>query len=432
LAVDQRCLLAVYAHPDDEAFSVAGVFRAYSDAGVKVALVCATRGEGGEIADPALATLATLAEVRERELREACARLGVQQALCLDYFDGTLKDVDQEILTRHVVQLIRTFRPDVVITFGEDGAYGHPDHVAISTATTAAYSRAGDASQFPEQLAAGLAPHAPDHLYHSHFPRSRMLLLDRLVQWLVGHKERFCGGPDFGRALMLLAEETSTLGYTSDHVAVEWYPAGVAVVEQGEPATKLYLILSGEAEVLRDDAEGTPRMLARLGAGTFFGEEGLAYRRPRNAHVVAAENLTCLVFSVGQPTRYAGRGRSANLDLDAVVASSEAAFQAGASTGVDVRDYVDRKIAAIAAHRTQYPISADLLPLAMLQEMMGREYFVRIARQALAPALHQGFIDRTSDEYRAHRAPVRTAELCATSPEASNFPVDVLLHQHHP
>lgn len=371
-------LLGVFAHPDDETFCAGGTLARYAAAGAEVMVVSATRGEAGQIRDAQAATRRTLGLVRERELREACARLGVQRALCLDYFDGTLKDLDQELLARRVVQVIRTFRPDVVITFGEDGAYGHPDHVAISRATTAACRRAGDASDLPEQRAEGLAPHAPSVLYHSQFPRSRMLLRDRLVHWLVGHRERFRGGADFVRALLLLAEETSTLGYTSDHVAVQWYPAGFAVVEQGEPATRLYLILSGEADVLREDADGTRRTIARLGPGAFFGEEGLAYRRPRNAHVVAAENLTCLVLSIGQPTAFAGRGGSANLDLDAVVSSGETGCQARASTIVDVSDYVDRKIAAIAAHRTQYPISTDVLPLAMLQEMMGREHFTRV------------------------------------------------------
>ena len=87
------------------------------------------------------------------------------------------------------------------------------------------------------------------------------------------------------------------LGYVSDHVETNWFPTGFHMVEQGEPATKLYLILSGQAEVLREDANGTLRSLARIGPGDFFGEEGLAYRQPRNAHVVATEDVTCLVSS---------------------------------------------------------------------------------------------------------------------------------------
>src|SRR2546423_1548948 len=82
-----------------------------------------------------------------------------------------------------------------------------------------------------EHVAEGLAPQAPACLYHSHFPRSRLLLLERLAQWLVDHDQPFRGDFDFARALLLLTEETGMLGYTSDHVAVQWYPAGFSIVE---------------------------------------------------------------------------------------------------------------------------------------------------------------------------------------------------------
>jgi LmbE family N-acetylglucosaminyl deacetylase len=295
-------ILGVFAHPDDETFCAGGTLAKYVASGAEAMVVSATRGDAGQIRDARAATRRTLGQARERELAAACGRLGVQHARCLDYGDGTLKDIEQETLTRDVVEIIRAFRPDVVITFGEDGAYGHPDHIAISTATTAACEQASDAARFPQQIAAGLAPHQPAYLYHSHFPRSRMLLLERLVQWLVSSDHRFRGTPDFIRALLLLCEETSMLGYTSDHVVVEWYPSGFYIVEQGEPATKLYLIMSGEAQVMQESDDGS----------------------------------------------------------------------------LDVNDYVERKIAAVAAHRSQYPIEPDMLPLPMLQEMMGYEYFVRV------------------------------------------------------
>ncbi|MCA1597811.1 MAG: PIG-L family deacetylase [Chloroflexi bacterium] len=86
--MDQKCLLAVFAHPDDEAFGVAGVMRKYRDEGVKTALVCATRGEAGEISDPALATPETLGQVREGELRAAARIMGIEDVSFLDYRDG--------------------------------------------------------------------------------------------------------------------------------------------------------------------------------------------------------------------------------------------------------------------------------------------------------------------------------------------------------
>jgi LmbE family N-acetylglucosaminyl deacetylase len=371
-------ILGVFAHPDDESFCAGGTLAKYAAAGAEIMVVSATRGDAGQVRDARAATRRTLGQVRERELRLACDRLGVQHAVCLDYGDGTLKDVEPQILTRDVARIVRQFRPDTVITFGPDGGYGHPDHIAIGAATTAACALAGDTGAFPEQIESGLAPHTPAALYQSHFPRGRMLLHERLVQWLVAQDQRFRGSFDFAQALLLLAQETSVLGYTSDHVEVQWYPAGFYIVEQGEPANRLYLILSGLAEVIREDADGGLRALARLGSGAFFGEEGLAHGRPRNAHVVARGSVTCLVFSPGQPTAFAGRGASASQDLD--IASAEAeALRCEVTTAIDVAAYVERKIAAIAAHRTQYPIDPMMLPLAMLQEMMGREYFVRVA-----------------------------------------------------
>ncbi|HWQ15905.1 MAG TPA: PIG-L family deacetylase [Roseiflexaceae bacterium] len=371
-------ILGVFAHPDDESFCAGGTLARYAAAGAETMVVSATRGDAGQIRDARAATRRTLGEVRERELHAACARLGVRHALCLDYGDGTLKDIDQEALTGHVARIIRGFRPDVVITFGEDGAYGHPDHIAISTATTAACRRAGDAAAFPEQLAEGLMPHAPGKLYHSHFPRSRLLLLERLVQWLMGHEARFRGSYDFIRALLLLAEETNLLGYAADHVDVQWYPPGFYIIEQNEPASKLYLILSGQAEAIREDPDGALHPLERLQPGAFFGEQGLAHHKPRNAHVVAVDSVTCLVFAPSAPTAFAGRGATASADLETHISQSQEELCGGATTCIDVRDFVGQKMAAIAAHRTQYPLEPDMLPLSMLQEMMGREYFVRV------------------------------------------------------
>jgi len=371
-------ILGVFAHPDDESFCAGGTLAKYAEAGAEIMVVSATRGDAGQIRDARAATRGTLGPVREQELRRAADRLGIQHARCLDYGDGTLKDVEPEALTRDVTQIVREFKPDVVLTFGPDGGYGHPDHIAIGAATTTACALAGDPAAFPEQLATGLAPHTPAAVYHSYFPRSRMLLHERLVQWLVAQDQRFRGSFDFVHAVLLLAQEISVLGYTSDHFDVQWYPAGFYIVEQGEPANRLYLILSGTAEVIREDADGVSRTVAQLGPGAFFGEEGLAHGRPRNAHVTAIDNVTCLVFAPGEPTAFAGRGATASQDLDITTADA-AALHSDVTTAIDVAAYVDRKIAAIAEHRTQYPIDPAMLPLPMLQEMMGREYFVRVA-----------------------------------------------------
>jgi len=136
-------ILGVFAHPDDETFCAGGTFAKYIASGAEVMVVSATHGEAGQIRSPRVATRRTLAAVREQELHLACQRLGVQHARCLEYVDGTLSSVDAEELTGRVVKIIRSFRPDVVIPFGPDGGYGHPDHMAISAATTAACQRSG-------------------------------------------------------------------------------------------------------------------------------------------------------------------------------------------------------------------------------------------------------------------------------------------------
>src|SRR5687767_1476631 len=122
-------LMAVYAHPDDEVFGVGGAMGYYADRGVKTILVCATRGEVGEISDPALATPETLAEVREQELRCAASTLGVSELIFLDYrdsgMDGTPPNQDPrafiqanpEEAIEKLVRLIRREQPQVVLTF---------------------------------------------------------------------------------------------------------------------------------------------------------------------------------------------------------------------------------------------------------------------------------------------------------------------------
>ncbi len=371
-------ILAVFAHPDDETFCAGGTLAKYAAGGAEIMVVSATRGDAGQIQDAHAATRRTLGQVRERELHMACKHLGVRHAVCLDYGDGTLKDVEPEALTRDITRIVREFRPDAVITFGPDGAYGHPDHIAIGAATTNACAVAGDAAAFPEQIAEGLAPYAPASTFHSYFPRRRMLMRDHLVQWLVTQDRRFHASSDFMRALRLLAQETSVLGSTSDHIDVQWFPAGFSIVEQGEPATRLYLVLSGMVEVIHEDDEGVLHPVARLEPGTFFGEEELADGKPRKAHVVADGSVTCLVFAPGVPTAFAGRGTNASPDLDTTTADVET-LHSEVTTAIDVSAYVERKVAAIAAHRTQCPIVPNMLPLALFQEILGREYFVRVA-----------------------------------------------------
>ena len=211
---------------------------------------------------------------------------------CWDYLDGALAEVGFHGLVAQVVQVIREFRPDVVVSFGPDGGYGHPDHIAISAAATAARWQAGDPASYPSQLAAGLAPHQPDRLYHSYFPPHDVLLMNRLATWLTTGPARFAATMDFVHSLLLMAEEAGTMGFIRDHAQVRWYPPGCYVVEQGEAATELFMIISGSADAWQEQAGGTRKHLRQMGPGEFFGELGVAGHRPRSAHVVAAAGKT--------------------------------------------------------------------------------------------------------------------------------------------
>ncbi len=165
MKLEHKCILAVYAHPDDELFSVAGTFRKYCDVGVKTALICATRGEKGKISNSALATSETLGEVREQELQEACRIIGIQDLTFLDYRDGELAYADEVEAVGRIVFHIRRLQPEIIVTFDANGDYGHPDHIAIHRLTVSAFQQAGDSNQYSEQLRNGLRPHQPKKLF---------------------------------------------------------------------------------------------------------------------------------------------------------------------------------------------------------------------------------------------------------------------------
>lgn len=369
-------LLGVFAHPDDETFCAAGTLARAVAAGAEVLIVSATRGQAGQIRDAAVATRRTLGQVREQELGLACRRLGVQHSLCLDFVDGTLSELDPSILTAEVVRIIRTFRPDILITFDPSGDYGHPDHIAVSAAATEAFALAGSYEPFPEQLAEGLAPHTPERLYYSLFGCNRLLLLDELSHWLVGLGHAFRAKDEFVRAMPFFARESTTLQYAGDYVQVTWHPPGTYIVEQGEVGTSLYLILSGEVDVVQEQPDGSRHTIDHKGPGQFFGELALAYHQVRMAHVIAVDGVTCLVLSAEQPTSFAGRGAGARLVRPAQGGAELPPMEP--TTCVDVSDFVDAKMAAIAAHRSQYPVPPDMFPRPLLVKMLGREYFARI------------------------------------------------------
>ncbi len=159
-------LMAVSAHPDDEAFGIGGTLAKYAAEGCDVHLVTATRGEAGEIRDPGVATKANLPQVREQELRCACEIYGIHPPHFLDYVDGQLAIVHQGQAVGKLVRIVREVRPQVLITFGPDGIYGHYDHIAVHRWTTIAYDLAADQECFPDHISDSCAPHQASKLYY--------------------------------------------------------------------------------------------------------------------------------------------------------------------------------------------------------------------------------------------------------------------------
>ena len=144
-------LMAVLAHPDDESLGVGGALAKYASEGVEVFLLTATRGDSGRYRgyrsdDPRHPGSLALATIREAELRAAASALGVREVTLLDYRDQHLDCANPRDAVASIVRHLRRVRPDVVVTFGPDGAYGHPDHIAISQFTTAAIVAAADAT----------------------------------------------------------------------------------------------------------------------------------------------------------------------------------------------------------------------------------------------------------------------------------------------
>jgi LmbE family N-acetylglucosaminyl deacetylase len=138
-------LMCVLAHPDDESLGTGGTLAKYAAEGAETYLVTATRGERGRFGgNGERPGDVVVGETRETELRAAARELGVREVIVLGFPDGGLDAVPPAIAQEAIAEQLRRIKPQVVVTFGPDGAYGHPDHIAISQFTTAAVVAAAD------------------------------------------------------------------------------------------------------------------------------------------------------------------------------------------------------------------------------------------------------------------------------------------------
>jgi LmbE family N-acetylglucosaminyl deacetylase len=184
-----RTLMAVLAHPDDESLGFGGTLAKYASEGADVFVVTATRGDGGRFhghppGDAEHPGPAALGQIREGELRAAAETLGVREVALLDYRDQQLDRAQPRDAIGRIAREVRRLRPDVVVTFGPDGAYGHPDHIAISQLTTGAMLAAADPSFVADGLAADSPAHAVSKLYYIAWPESTWAAYETAIRKL--------------------------------------------------------------------------------------------------------------------------------------------------------------------------------------------------------------------------------------------------------
>ncbi|MGI6741242.1 MAG: PIG-L deacetylase family protein [Brevefilum sp.] len=186
----ERTLLTVLAHPDDETFGMGGTLAYYAQQGVDVHLICATRGEVGEIDPEFTEAIKSPACLRTQELRCAAQILGIREVHFLNYRDSGMPGAEAnhhpkalaaqpiDEVAMKISHTIRQIRPDIVLTFDPIGGYRHPDHIAVHLATVRAFDLASD-EKHPDPD--GLPPFQPRKLYFHVMNRAYL----RVMVWLM-------------------------------------------------------------------------------------------------------------------------------------------------------------------------------------------------------------------------------------------------------
>ena len=187
------------AHPDDETFGTGGTLAYYASQGVEVHLVCATRGEVGDVDEKYLKGFNSISERRENELRCAAEKLGLKAVHFLGYRDSgmpgspdnqhplALAAQPVEKVAAQVAHYFRLLKPQVVITFDPIGGYRHPDHIAIHNATVKAFENGSN-----DPVDDDLPVYQPQKLYFQTMPRG-LFRVAVFVLKLIGQDPRHFG-----------------------------------------------------------------------------------------------------------------------------------------------------------------------------------------------------------------------------------------------
>jgi LmbE family N-acetylglucosaminyl deacetylase len=185
--------LAIIAHPDDEAFLLAGTSLKFAEEGKKVGVICATHGEKGADRLNRNLNQEEMAKIRANELQTACSIIRCEIIQYLDYPDGGLDKADFKLLVRKLAVKIEQCHPEIILTFGKEGISGHKDHVIIGEAATAAAtaSHHGVREVWRASMPASAIKKFNEHLalrkvHHSHFhtqelqgvPDNQLIMVD--------------------------------------------------------------------------------------------------------------------------------------------------------------------------------------------------------------------------------------------------------------
>jgi LmbE family N-acetylglucosaminyl deacetylase len=222
---DQRRLLGIFAHPDDESFGPGGTLALYGARGIDVHVCTVTDGAAGSDASPAAGPLALR---RRQELECACEALGATLHM-LDYRDsgmegsadnkhpGSLYQADLECVALDIARIICRIRPEVILTHDPTGGYFHPDHIRVNHGVTSALVQLaewqkGVQSPLSDALSReGLQAWVPSRVFHSVIPRSSLKWLVRFLRLIGRDPQHFGANHDIDISQVGVPDEQITL-----------------------------------------------------------------------------------------------------------------------------------------------------------------------------------------------------------------------------